>query len=127
MARRQTGGTLLPWLSAKADGKEKRFIMVGNTILLDKRFQDLSAGARQLYLCLCMESGGKREVEFPHGAAKKYGFAKTSFDRYIRELETKGFVEKIESGELYQFSPNAYRFSLAWKLNSAPQFGEPKA
>ena len=127
MARRRTGGILLPWLSARVDGKEGRFLQIGNTLLLDKRFQELSAGARQLYLCLCMEAGGKREVSFPHGAAKKYGFAATSFDRYIRELVENNFVEKVESGELLQFAPNVFRFSLGWKVNSAPHFGEPQA
>lgn len=124
MTRRRSGGTLLPWLSARVDGNEKRFIMIGNSLLLDKRFQRLSTGARQLYQCLCMEAGGKREVAFPHGVAKKYGIAATSFDRHIRELQAQGFVEKVEDGNYWQYAPNVYRFSLTWKTDSAPHFGE---
>ena len=125
MARRKTGGTLLPWLSAKVDGKEGRFIQVGNSLLLDKRYHALSAGARHLYLCMVMEAGGKQEVKFPHGAAKKYGIASTSFDRHIKELQANGFLQKVGAGLYWQYAPSVFSFSTDWKAKSAPQNGEP--
>lgn len=123
MTKHKSGGLLLPWLSAKPDGREGRFLQVGNSLLLDKRFQELSTGARQLYLCIAMESGGKREVGFPHSAAKKYGFPSTSFERYVKELQTAGFVEKVEDGNMLQFKPSVYRLTTAWKTKVPPQSG----
>ena len=60
-----------PWLSANVDCKDGRFIQVGNSFLLSKRVQALSAGARITYLCMAMESGGKPTFEFPKAAAEK--------------------------------------------------------
>lgn len=124
MPRRRSGGLLLPWLSARLDGKEGRFVQIGNSLLLDKRFQALSAGARQLYICIALESGGKQEVEFPHGAARKYGFASTSFDRYVKELQNHGFLEKVGAGNFWQYAPSVFRFSVSWKLDPAPHLGD---
>ena len=124
MPKRRAGATLLPWITAKPDGKERRFIQVGNGLMLDSRFQALSSGARWLYLALCMEAGGKRAVAFPHRAAKKYGIAPTSFDRQVLELRKAGFVERVEDGDFAQFAPAVYRFSLVWRTESAPQPGE---
>lgn len=125
MARRKSGGTLLPWLSALHDGKERRFIQLGNSLLLNKRYQGLSHGARLFYHCLCMESGGSREVEFTHGDAKKYGITRSSYDRHTKELLAAGFIERVETADRLQYAPNVFRFSLSWKLDTAPHFGEP--
>ena len=105
--------TVLPWLSGKPDNREKRFLQVGNTLLFVSSFQSLSAGAKHLYLCMAMESGGRRDFVFPHAAAKKYGFAARSFDRYVAELVRAGFLECASMKNLRQ--PNKYRFSLQWK------------
>lgn len=115
---------LRPWLSAKPDNKDRRFVQVGNSLLLDKRYQALSAGARNLYLCLANESGGQREVKFSHGAARKYGIASSSFDRYIRELRQAGFITLTGGVEHGRFEANVFSFSLDWKTKSAPQSGE---
>lgn len=124
MPRRRSGATLLPWLSARPDGKEGRFLQIGNSLLLDRRFQDLSAGARWLYLCLAMEAGGKRSVSFSRGVtAKKYGIPKNNFTRHCLELENSGFIQRIENGDFLQFAPAAYEFALEWKSKTAPQIG----
>lgn len=115
---------MLPWLSAKPDGREGRFTQIGNTLLLDKRFQNLSVGARWLYICIANESGGKRELKFPHRAARKYNIPPTSFDRYIKELREKGFITLAGGMDYGQFQENVYRFSFDWKTESAPHFGE---
>lgn len=124
MPRRTSGATLLPWLTARQDCKEGRFIQIGNSLLLDARYQALSTGARCLYQDMLMEAGGKPTVEFSRGTAqKKYGVAKNSFSRYIAELKEGGFIEVDQDGNFYQFSPNVYRFSLAWRSKPAPQNG----
>ena len=56
-SRRKAGATLQPWLTARTDCREKRFIQVGNSLLLSHRFWRISAGARYCYLCMAMEAG----------------------------------------------------------------------
>lgn len=109
---------LLPWLSAKADGKDGRFIQIGNSLLLSKRFQELSTGARYLYFCMAMESGGHSEFNFPLKVAKKYGIASTSLRRYISELEEGGYIT-VQSNKNLRIA-NDYRFSVAWKKRASP-------
>ena len=115
---------ILPWLSGKADGREGRFLQIGNSLLLDKRFHALSSGARYLYLCLSMESGGKKLVQFSRGTtAKKYGIPKNSFTRQIDELVEHGFVRRVEAEDYLQFAPAIYELSVSWKSEPAPQNG----
>lgn len=128
MARRKAAKNveIKPWLSARKDCREGRFIQVGNSLLLSRDFQKLTSGARVMYLALCMESGGGRETTFTHGDGKKYGIKKTSFDRHIKELCDAGFIERVEDENLMQYTPSAFRFSLAWRTEAAPHFGEGK-
>lgn len=107
--------TVLPWLSAKGDGKEGRFIQCGNSLFLSKSFQALSTGARWLFLSMAMEAGGKREFTFKHSSAKKYGISSTSYDRFLKELKDGKFIEKVEDESLAQYAPGRYRFLLGWK------------
>ena len=118
MSRRRHGDTIKPWLSARADCKEGRFIQCGNSLLLSKEFQSLTAGAQMMYLCMALESGGRMDFKFPQMAAKKYGFAPASMRRYIKELEQKNFITVQSMANVRQ--PNEYRFSLVWKQNIAP-------
>ena len=39
---------LVPWMSARPDNVEKRFIQVGNSLLFNKEFQSLGAGSQML-------------------------------------------------------------------------------
>lgn len=120
MARRKAAQncSLFPWLSAKPNCKEGRFIQVGNSLLLSKEFQKLSAGARWLYLCMTMESGGRRDFLFPLASAKKYGIPDASFRRYINELVNASLISKQSMANLRQ--PNEYSFSFEWKHNNLP-------
>ena len=70
LSKRKCGPALLPHLSAKADNKEKRFIQVGNSLLLSKQFHALSTGSRFLYFCMAMESGGRKNFILPQKDAK---------------------------------------------------------
>ncbi len=115
-----------PWLSARPDCKEGRYIQVGNSLLLSDTFQNISAGARWLYLCMALEAGGRQTVKFSHGSAKKYGIPYTTFDRTVKILREAGFIELIEDEDHSQFRANEFRFSSQWKANPAPYFGEGK-
>lgn len=109
---------ILPWLSARGDSSEGRFLQIGNSLLLSKSFQALSAGAQVLYLCMSMESAGRREFVFPRTAAKKYGIPPRSLLRYVAELTDAGFIDKTSLKNLRQ--PNEYQFSFRWK-EEAPE------
>ena len=111
-----------PWLSLNPDCKEGRFLQAGNSLFLSRkddsgneknRFLLLSNGAKMLYLCMALESGGKREFQFPQRAAKKYGIASSSLRRYIDELIRYGFIDR-DSGWTTR-EANNYTFSLKWK------------
>lgn len=104
---------LVPWLSAREDNVEKRFIQVGNTMLFNGAFRSLTVGCRYAYFCMAMESGGQRRFLFPQAAAKKYGLKPTSLRRYIDELETAGFL-RVYSGRATR-EPNRYEFRFDWK------------
>lgn len=116
MPRRKSGGVMLPWLSAKADCKEGRFLQIGNSIMLSKSFQNLSFGAQMMYFCMALESGGRIDFQFPHSAVLKYGFNKNYGAKYIKELCGAGFVELVNSGKTVR-EANEYKFSLKWKIN----------
>lgn len=103
-----------PWLSARKDCREGRFIQVGNSLLLSKKFQELTVGAQMLYLCAAMESAGRPEFTFPRSAALKYSFSENTAARHIKELTSSGFIELLESGRFTR-TANRYRFSLRWK------------
>lgn len=122
MSRKRRRPNLSPWLSEREDGCEKRFIQVGNSLLLSGAFQTLKPGARQLYLCMAMEAGGRRDFLFPQAAARKYGFAPRSFWGYVRELEEHGFLLCRSMRSIRR--PNEYCFSFVWKgVRSPPAIG----
>ena len=123
MSRRRSKPMIAPWLSAKPDDREKRFIQVGNSLLFSEQFHALGTGSRYLYFCMAMESGGRRTFTFPQRAAKKYGIAPSSLRKHITELEKAHFIE-VYSGKATR-EPNGYYFCLAWKLPPSPSACAP--
>ena len=113
MPKRRSNPTIVAWLSAKPDNGEKRFIQVGDTLMLSPQFRALGIGARYLYLCMAMESGGKRDFVFPQSAAKKYGITSSSLRRHVAELKAGKFI-KVYS-EKPTREPNKYEFCSQWK------------
>ena len=101
--RKRSSRTVLPWLTARSDGKEGRFIQVGNSLLLDKRVQQLSGNAMRLYLCMAMESGGRRHFLFPQAVGKKYGICPAGLWRGMAELEEKGFLKCEKAGKINRY------------------------
>lgn len=109
--------TIVPWLSAKVDNREGRFIQAGNSLMLSKQFQTLDPAVRYLYLCMAMESGGRREFLFPQSAAEKYGISPSSFWRHVKVLEEQHMITSQSMKNLRK--PNQYAFCLDWKLAPA--------
>lgn len=104
-----------PWMSARRDCEEGRFIQVGNSLLLSDAFQALNSSAQVLYLCLAMESGGKQRVRLSRGQAKKYGIAPATYSRGIKELIDAGFL--VIADDIGRFESNTFLFCTAWKEN----------
>lgn len=111
---RKHGVSISPWMSAKTDCKEGRFIQVGNSLLLSEKAKTLSAGARLMYLCMAMESGGKVGFQFPRSSGLKYGFSETTYERYLKELTAAGFIECVSHNKNLRLA-NDYKFSFGWK------------
>lgn len=123
---------LKPWLTNKAPGGKTngRFIQVGNSLLMNKHFQTLSAGAKYLYLCMAMESGGKSNFAFSKGTAtRKYGIAQTSFERHRKELENAGFIcclnDLLDAEIGSRFAANRFRFSFEKWRDGTPRDPPP--
>lgn len=120
MARSGKKQPLLLWCSAQSDGRDKRFIQIGNSLFLSKEFQALSCGARYLYFCMIDEAGGKKIFELPKKEFTKYGLSATSTRRNIKELVGAGFI-KYQSG-LTTRENNIYEFTTDWKRNTEYNF-----
>ncbi len=125
MPRYKSRPTIVPWLSAKPDNRERRFIQVGDSLLFSKAFRELHVGARYLFFSMDMESGGKRDFRLPTAAAGKYGIAPSSFWTYVRELEDKRFIVCRSNKHLRR--PNDYSFSDEWKTISQAPINRPEA
>ena len=108
-----------PWLSARNDCREGRFLQIGNSLLLSRAFQNLTANARFLYLCLAMEAGGKRDVIISRSHAQKYGVKQSTFSRSIKELSESGFIRIDESRGRYE--TNRFEFISDWKIKTLYQ------
>lgn len=109
--------SILPWMSAHPDNREGRFLQIGNSLLCGEgsRFKTLTSGAQILFLCMAMESGGKREVAFSRSTAQKYGITKNALPRGIKELKENGFIEISKDFSYEQYKPTVYRFIFDWK------------
>ena len=113
MSKHRAYPTIVYWMSAKKDCKEKRFLQVGNSLIFSPKIQKLSYGARWLYICMAMEAAGHADYCFPLASARRCGFPASSFRRYIKELQKGEFIQVKSLKNLRQ--PNEYHFDPAWR------------
>ena len=111
--------TVLPWVSAKADCKEPKFLQIGVSLLESKAFQELSPATRLLYLAMCEDAAGRQSFEFPRSRFAHYGISNTAARAGIKKLIEAGFIVCEFSGKINR-EANRFRFSFAWKLNKPP-------
>lgn len=95
------------------DGMEKRYIRLGDTLLLSAAMLSLRHLSFRIYVNMMLEAGGKAEFEFPYHKYKEY-CSKDGFKNAVSELLQKGFIEVIENNK-HRCKPNLYRFSDKWK------------
>lgn len=110
MSKRKHGPTIVPALSAKVDNKEKRFIQVGNSLLLSKQFHALSTGSRFLYFCMAMESDGRKNFILSQKDAKSTG-SRLPACGSINELKAARFIRVYSEKPTRE--PNRYEFCLS--------------
>lgn len=99
------------WETAKENGIEKRYIRIGSTKLA--RMENLSSSAFKVFVCMCMESAGKQEFEFPRSKYKDY-MSSATFEKAKQELIDKGYIAEIESNKNLR-KANVYKFISDWK------------
>ena len=107
---------VLPWVSAKADCREPKFLQVGISLFESKAFQKLTPSQRYLYLCMCQDASGHQTFEFPRARFERYGIKNTAARDGIAALIEAGFITREYSGKIAR-EANQYRFSFAWKLD----------
>ncbi len=78
-------------------------------VVTQKALKDfgLSYGASHLLFCMCEESNGKKDFEFPRTVAMEYNIPAASFRRYVSELISKGYIQR-NSGRPFG-ATNIYR------------------
>ena len=114
MPRYRSKQPLPPWVTATPDGREGRFIQLGNTLLLSKTFLALNGNAQLLYIRMVNEAGGHREFTFTAGDARIYKMSKSGFAKSLDELKEKNFIECAENNANLR-KANVYRFCDGWK------------
>ena len=104
-----------PWLSAEKNCVEGRFIQVGNSLMLSKPIQVLTANARWLMICMAMESGRSRRFVFTHSTAEKYGLSASTFDEAKKQLLQIGYIKIVNNEDYNQYKANEFEFISDWK------------
>lgn len=111
---------IIPWLTAKIDCREPKYIQCGVTLFEHPSFKRLTPAQRCLYLAMCMDAGVHQEFTFSKARIEHYGFSYATGRDAIDALIAGGFITKIYSGQVTR-EKNGYAFSEQWKLIGTPQ------
>lgn len=107
-----------PWTSCKNDGRESRYIRLGNSQMLHPAMQQLSDKAFRIYVNMLLEAGPERIFTFPRTKYKGMAGSAT-FQRIKEELIEKGFIREVQNNANLR-KANVYEFSEAWKKFEPP-------
>ena len=108
-----------------------------------KQYQTLSIGAKLFYMICrvqamsthgrsCLYKHGEeygivynagRDFVFPSAHLAKYGIDRRNADKYFKQLEKAGFIEKKECNKVRK-KVNVYSFSANWWLKAGDQAKE---
>ncbi len=94
------------------DSYNRNFIRLSHSLLTHKSFLSLSNSAKMVYIYMVNYSKGNREFSFPYKIYKKIT-SKPTFNKCIKELHNKGFIEVIENGKFTR-TENIYKFLSEW-------------
>lgn len=102
-----------PWESKKPDGIEKRYIRLGDTMMVSDAVLYLPGNAFKVYCFMRLESAGRRQFKFPRNKYIAY-LSTPTFIKAVRELEERGIIDVLErNGNMRK--ANVYQFSDRWK------------
>lgn len=93
--------------------KQKRFIGIPHSLLMNKNTLELSASAFKTYIYLLDYACDKQTTKFSYSIAENFT-TRPTFKSAIDELVKKGFLEIIQYGK-FNKTPNIYKFSDEWK------------
>lgn len=105
-----------PWETMKKTGIEERYIRMGNSQMLHPHVLKLTHAAYRVYTHMKLESGGKREYEFPKAKWRAF-ISPAGFQSAKKELCDVGLIEVVQCNANIR-KPNIYRFSCDWKTAS---------
>jgi len=102
-----------PWETRKNNGKEERYIRMGNSQMLHPAIMNLSHSAFRVYTYMKLESAGKISFTFPKSKWKEF-ISPAGFQSAKNELCQAGLIE-VEQKNAFLRKANVYRFSVDWK------------
>jgi len=103
-----------PWQTKTLAGRERSFIRLGESQLMDEAMLSLTPGAFQTYCYMLLKSCGKKEFYFPKSQYMKL-CGTEAFSRQRKELIRKGFIKISENGNNIVGKSTLYAFSDEWK------------
>ncbi len=106
-----------PWQTNTQTGRERFFIRLGESQLMNKAMLSLTPGAFQTYCYMLLSSGGKKEFIYPKSQYLKV-CGTEAFSRQRRELVKKGFIRISENGNNIVGKTTLYAFSDEWRTNA---------
>lgn len=121
MSRQKKKTPFPSWTTKTSNGIEKRYIRIGNSLMLSKVYQMLSNSAKVIYSYMLLESGSNREFEFTASIYLKL-MSRDTFFKARNELIEKGFIE-IKQNNANIRKANVYAFSEAWKEKDKEERG----
>jgi len=110
------------WQTTIDNGYEKRYIRMGNSLMLHPSILGLNPLAYKIYTYMLLECGGKAEFEFPYAKFRKIA-SKDGFQKAVKELVEVGFIDVVQRNANLR-KPNLYRFSVRWKNYKPPTDGD---
>lgn len=106
------------WETIKANGIEKRYIRLADTLLCSAAARGLSPSAFKILTYMKVEAAGKKDFQFP---CRKYidFMTKPTFQKVLKELEEAGFIDIVSRNKNLRIA-NEYTFSSRWKSYKKP-------
>ena len=89
-----------------------KLVQIYHSQLTHKNFLDLSSIAKVVYIYMLDYSNGSITTTFPFRIYKSFTTTPT-FQKAIKELSEKGFIEVIENGRFTR-TENKYKFLSKW-------------
>ena len=113
MSRKKDNFVPFPEYFTLTNGKEKRFIRKGASMMRSKQYIELSATAKVIFDYMALEAGREKHFIFPYSACEEQ-MSKNTFFRARNELIEAGFITVVENNANLR-KPNVYSFSSKWK------------